>query len=121
MKTFDDLTDTVKQLSKIMEKSKELSTFEISSEFLKDSNYYVPMATGDLKRSSITHSDFDKGRLIWLTPYARRLFYNPQYDFSKDANPNARGLWAEHAKNENSKKYMRIIGSQFDKAKREVL
>ncbi|MCD3473309.1 minor capsid protein, partial [Streptococcus equi subsp. equi] len=34
----------------------------------------------------------------WHTPYARRLYYNPQYNFSKDKNPNAQGKWFEVAK-----------------------
>ncbi|MCA1183487.1 minor capsid protein [Bacillus licheniformis] len=72
--------------------------FLLSSEVLKDSNYYAPMDTGALISSSERSSDFENGRLIWDTPYARRLYYNPQYKFSKDKNPNARGLWFEAAK-----------------------
>lgn len=121
MKTFDDFLDTSKALLDILDVSKELSTFEISSEFLADSNVYIPFVTGDLKRSSINFSDFEKGLLVWQTPYARRLFYNPQFDFSKDANPNARGLWAEYAKEQNQKKYRRLANKSFDKAKKEVL
>ena len=33
--------------------------------------------------------------LVHATPYARRLYYHPEYDFSKDENPNARGKWFE--------------------------
>lgn len=29
------------------------------------------------------------------TDYARRLYYHPEYNFSKDNNPNARGEWFE--------------------------
>ena len=31
--------------------------------------------------------------LISSTPYARRLYYHPEYNFRKDENPNARGNW----------------------------
>ena len=62
-------------------------------------------------------SDFEKGKVIWQTPYARRLFYNPQYNFSKDANPNARGLWAEHAKSVHKDKYKDITNNNFEVAK----
>lgn len=118
MKSFGNLSDTIKALAKIVEKTVELSIPEITSEFLKDSNYYAPMVTGDLRRSGINFSDFDKGRVVWQTPYARRLFYNPQYNFSKDANPNARGLWAEYAKEQNKDKYKAMTNEQFEKAKK---
>lgn len=29
------------------------------------------------------------------TPYARRLYFHPEYNFQKDENPNAKGLWFE--------------------------
>lgn len=28
-------------------------------------------------------------------PYARRLYYHPEYDFQTEANPNAKGKWFE--------------------------
>lgn len=121
MKKFDKLEDTLKPLKKIMDKTKEKSVPMIASEFLKDSNYYAPMVTGDLKRSGINNSRFNEGIIEWKTPYARRLFYNPQYNFSKDANPNAQGLWAEKAKQENKDKYKDISNDNFEEAKKEVL
>lgn len=121
MKTFDDIADTSKQLLKIVEKSAELSTFDLANEFLTDSNEYAPMVTGDLKRSGIKHSNLKEGLIVWQTPYARRLFYNPQYNFSTDANPNAQGLWAEKAKAVNKNKYDGIGGESFKEAKKDVI
>lgn len=117
MKNFKELSDTLKDLVSIVENTAEWSTFDVSQAFLDDSNYYAPMVTGDLKRSSITWSIFEEGHLEWRTPYARRLFYNPQYNFSKDANPNASGLWAEKAKLENKDKYAKITNNNFERAK----
>lgn len=117
MKNFNDLSDTLKDLKKIIQRTAELATFEVASAFLDDSNYYVPMVTGDLKRSSFTWSVFEEGHLEWRTPYARKLFYNPQYNFSRDANPHASGLWAEKAKNNNQDKYRSLTNKQFEKAK----
>lgn len=65
---------------------------------LKDSNQFAPMQEGTLITSSLTASKIGQGQLIWDTPYARRLYWNPQYNFSKNVNPNARGLWFEAAK-----------------------
>ncbi|MGY5350265.1 minor capsid protein [Bacillus subtilis] len=72
--------------------------FLLSSEVLKDANYYAPHDTGNLIASSQRASDLENGKLIWDTPYAKKVYYNPQYNFSKDKNPNARGLWFEAAK-----------------------
>lgn len=73
-------------------------TYDVSSQVLKDSNYYIPKREGDLESSSHIHSDLEKGKLEWNTPYARRLYWNPEYNFSTDVNPNASGLWFERAK-----------------------
>ncbi|NUJ19284.1 minor capsid protein [Bacillus glycinifermentans] len=83
--------------------------FLLSSEVLKDSNYFAPEDTGALIGSSQRSSDLERGRLIWDTPYARRLYYNPQYKFSKDKNPNARGLWFEAAKSAFLSRWIRAI------------
>ncbi len=40
-------------------------------------------------------SDSDKGKVsvVSQTPYARRLYFHPEYNFSTAENPNARGKW----------------------------
>lgn len=58
----------------------------------------VPKDKGELERSMFiddTNMRTGRVRIITDTPYARRLYYNPQYNFSTDANPNSRGLWFE--------------------------
>jgi Minor capsid protein len=72
--------------------------YMLDNQVLKDSNYYAPQDQRFLIKSSILHSDLGNGKIVWQTPYAKRLYYNPQYNFSKDKNPNARGLWFEYAK-----------------------
>lgn len=111
--------DTIKPLEDILDGIEE-SKEELASEFLEDSNYYIPMDTKKLKRSSYENSKLKEGLIVWATDYARRLFYNPQYNFRKDRNPNARGLWAEVAKRENAKKYIGIVNKTFEKSKKDV-
>ena len=57
----------------------------------------VPRDTGWLQNSSfsVDLSEVSKGtaRLVLSTPYARRLYFHPEYHFHKDKNPNARGRW----------------------------
>ncbi|MFD2658626.1 minor capsid protein [Gracilibacillus thailandensis] len=85
-------------IDKRIDQATMLSQKFLDGEVLKDSNFYVPADEWNLRDSSIAHSKIGSGELNWVTPYSRRLYYNPQYDFSTDKNPNAQGLWFEVAK-----------------------
>lgn len=56
----------------------------------------VPKDTGALEQSASVFAEAAAGGISWDTPYARRLFFNPQYNFSQDKNANARGRWTDH-------------------------
>lgn len=58
-------------------------------------NRYVPVDRGRLRASSYTASDFEHGKIIWDTPYARRRYFEGTP--SKDVNPNATTHWVEVA------------------------
>jgi hypothetical protein len=57
----------------------------------------VPFQTGNLQNESmfVDTSESNRGvvALVHSTPYARRMYFHPEYKFSKDENPNARGKW----------------------------
>lgn len=59
----------------------------------------MPFQTGDLQNvySYIDTNEIKKGqvKIVHDTPYARRLYYNPQYNFDHTFNVNAGGLWWE--------------------------
>lgn len=91
-------------LGKMLSKSKSAKAklqLIYSDQVLKDSNKYAPLRDGFLIASGFTHSNLTTGMLKWQTPYARRLYYNPQYNFSTDKNPLAGGLWFERAKKQH--------------------
>lgn len=56
-----------------------------------------PFDTGNLQNEStfVDHSDSSKGKvsIVSSTPYARRLYFHPEYHFQKGENPNAKGKW----------------------------
>lgn len=58
-----------------------------------------PRDTGQLQNEAtfVDYSESSQGKvtLVSATPYARRLYYHPEYHFRKDENPNARGEWYE--------------------------
>lgn len=60
----------------------------------------VPRDTGNLQNESFFVDDKDAGKgivtLRFSTPYARRLYFHPEYNFRQDQNPNAQGYWLVH-------------------------
>ncbi len=59
----------------------------------------VPFEQGTLQGESffVDDSDAKKGTvtLVNSTPYARHLYFHPEYRFQTKENPNARGEWYE--------------------------
>lgn len=58
-----------------------------------------PRDTGNLQNEStfVDYSNSKNGTvsIVSTAPYARRLYFHPEYNFRKDENPNARGEWYE--------------------------
>lgn len=55
----------------------------------------VPKETGNLEESAVTGAENIRAFISYNTPYARRLYYNPQFNFRTDKNPNAQGRWLD--------------------------
>lgn len=59
----------------------------------------MPRDTGAMQNEStfVDVSRSDKGivKLVTSTPYARRLYYHPEYHFQTHENPHAKGKWLE--------------------------
>lgn len=59
----------------------------------------IPRDTGALQNEStfVDLSELTSGKasLVSSTPYARRLYYHPEYNFQKSENPHAKGRWME--------------------------
>lgn len=56
-----------------------------------------PFDKGTLQNESTfvdaSESSHGKVSIISSTPYARRLYFHPEFHFKKDENPNAKGKW----------------------------
>lgn len=84
----------------------------------------MPFDTGNLQNESTfvdtSKSSSGKVTLVSSTPYARRMYFHPEYDFKTNENPNAGGEWLEDwlpggSKQDDCKKafkqiYKRITG-----------
>lgn len=81
----------------------------------------MPFDTGAMQNRStfIDDSNKSKGevRIVTDTPYARRLYYHPEYNFKKDKNRNAGGLWFEPYINGNKKNFVKNTFAKFMKGK----
>lgn len=71
----------------------------------ENSNRYVRVDRGDLRGSSYSASDLARGRIVWNTLYAKKVYYEGTP--SKDANPNASLLWCEVAKQRHANEWAR--------------
>lgn len=59
----------------------------------------MPFDTGNMQNNSTFVDDSQakngKTKLVTDTPYARKMFFHPEYNFQKTKNPNARGRWLD--------------------------
>lgn len=84
------------ELEKIQRQALEMTAEAVLSDIRASA--VVPKDTGELERSGFVDlSEITQGvaRIVFSTPYARRLYWHPEYNFRQDKNPNARGKWME--------------------------
>lgn len=97
----------IRQLTEAAVKSLELTAEMLHGE-VKDAQV-IPMDTGNLSNEAFfcdySESEAGKVTLVHSTPYARRLYYHPEYNFQKEYHSNAKGKWfddwLEGGKNED--------------------
>lgn len=113
----------IKRLSKAAVEALEKTGEALHTEIGKAQ--VVPMDKGTLSGEAFfcDYSDSSKGnvRLVHSTPYARRLYFHPEYHFSKEEHSNAQGEWfkdwADGGKKEDfarkayAEHYRRIAGT----------
>lgn len=80
----------------------QVAALEQTAEYLHEEVVQAqvfPRDTGVLQNEStfVDTSESSNGKvsIISSTPYARRLYFHPEFHFKKDENPNAKGKWYE--------------------------
>lgn len=86
-------TKALQQLETIKQQALEMTTEAVKTDIVTSA--VVPKQTGELERSAFVEVKPGKGRIIFDTPYARRLYWHPEYNFRQDKNANAGGKWME--------------------------
>lgn len=76
----------------------------IDSEVIKHTAKYVPLDQSDLIKSAIKNTKIGSGEVVYATPYARRLYYNPHYNF--DGSPTRGAHWFERMKPDHRKQIL---------------
>jgi hypothetical protein len=77
----------------------------------------MPFDSGQLQNRStfVDDSEVDSGKVFVVsdTPYARRLYFHPEYKFSTRDNPNAGGAWFEPYISGAKKDYAKKVFAVF--------
>lgn len=85
----------IRQLSEAAVKALEQTAEAVHTEVVQAQ--VMPFDTGNLQNEStfVIYSDSAQGHMsiASATPYARRLYFHPEYHFQKTENPNAGGKW----------------------------
>lgn len=85
----------IKQLEKAAKESLVQTAMALQTEIV--SSQVMPFDTGTLQNDStfVNDSGANNGtvQIVSSTPYARRLYYHPEYNFQTVNNPNAKGKW----------------------------
>ena len=81
----------------------------------------MPFNTGNLQNQAtyVDDSNSNSGvvSIISDAPYARRLYFHPEYNFDKSKNPNAGGMWFEPYINGNQKDFVKNTFEEFMRGK----
>src|SRR5690625_1749110 len=91
---FTANNQNIKRLEQAQKRALALTGEALKTEVI--SMQVVPKDKGILEGSGfIDESQLEQLiiSLVFDTPYARRLYWNPQFNFRTDKNPNAQGLW----------------------------
>lgn len=103
----------LKNLEQIQQQAIEMTADAVKSDIVTSA--VVPKDIGELERSGHVVPEKGKAKLVYDTPYARRLYWHPEYDFRTDKNPNARGKWMEPYYAGEKKKFVQQTFGQFVK------
>lgn len=107
----------INQLSKASITSLEKTVSALHTEVVNAQ--VMPFDTGNMQNDN-TYEDYSnssKGKvsLITSTPYARRMYYHPEYNFQTKENPNAQGNWLELWISGKNKNFCKNAFAQFYK------
>lgn len=109
----------LKTLEEKARQALEITADQVYSDLVD--SHTMPMDTGNLQNHlTIVVAKDDEVRLVSIGPYARRLYYHPDFNFRIDKNPNAGAHWFDpylpgHAKGDFVPiEYAKFLKSKLD-------
>ncbi|MCI8641028.1 MAG: hypothetical protein HFJ59_04055 [Clostridia bacterium] len=107
----------IKQLNRASITSLEKTVSALHTEVVNAQ--VMPFKTGNMQNDN-TYEDYSNSKqgkvsLITSTPYSRRMYFHPEYNFSKEENPNTRGNWYEPWTTGKEKDFCKKAFTQFYK------
>jgi hypothetical protein len=109
-------TSAIDNLEKIQGQALEMTMEAVKTDIVTSA--VVPKQSGELERSGYVDTsrlhDFIVS-IVFNTPYARRLYWHPEYDFRKDKNINAQGKWMETYISGDKKEFIKDTYMKFFK------
>ena len=106
----------IKKLIEAHKKALEMTADAVLSDI--KTSAVVPKDTSMLEDSAfVDKSELMNSiaRIVFDTPYARRLYWHPEYNFRKDKNPNAKGKWMDDYLYGEKKEFIKDTYSKFFK------
>lgn len=123
MKVKVDVKLDQAKLNKLVQAQKqalEMTATEVITDIVN--SQVVPFEHGQLEKShSVDSSGLNEGKVSIAVgggdvPYARRLYWHPEYNFRTDKNPNAQGKWMQTYIDGEKKNYAKEKFMEFLKA-----
>ena len=71
----------------------------VDNKIIRMSEPYVPFRTGALMASADSNTVIGQGEIVYATPYVRRMYYHPEYNFNGAPMRGAHWverMWADH-------------------------
>lgn len=97
-----------------------IESLVLTGEAIKDDlieSQTMPFDTGHLQNTAtfVDDSDASSGsiQVVSDTPYARRLYFHPEFNFKRNNNPNAGGMWFETYINGNKKDFAKKVFARY--------
>lgn len=103
----------IRRLQEIVQQAFEMTAEEVLTDVRNSQT--VPKNTGELERSSFVDADVKTmvAHIVFDTPYARRLYWHPEYNFRQDKNQFAGGLWMQTYLDGEKRRFVKDTFSAF--------
>ncbi|SHJ52077.1 hypothetical protein SAMN02745163_02055 [Clostridium cavendishii DSM 21758] len=106
--------DKIEGLQNVSKQALEMTVEAVLSDI--KTSAVIPKDTGELERSSFVDTSQIENMVVSIifdTPYSRRLYWHPEYNFRTDKNINAQGKWMQSYIDGDKKDFIKETYAKF--------